>query len=66
VSRTEKLEAAAVRFMGRKFDVDVTTVPAIEGPGFVVMREDGKDLEPEQVRALGYFVKGYRVFGGPS
>lgn len=66
MSKTEKLEAAAVRFMGRKFDIDVTTVSSIEGPGFVVMRTDGVDIEPEQLRALGYFVKGYRVFGGPS
>ena len=63
---SHKLEAAAVRFMARKFDVDVVSVPSIEGPGFVVMREDGKDIEPEQLRALAYFVKGYRVFGGPS
>ncbi|QOI67706.1 hypothetical protein SEA_ORCANUS_62 [Arthrobacter phage Orcanus] len=66
MSRGAGLEEAVVRFMGRKFDVDVVTVPSLEGPGFVVMREDGKDLEPEQLRALGYYVRGYRVFGGPS
>lgn len=60
------LAAGMVRFMARRFGVDVTVVDSLDGDGLVVLRADGADLEPEQVRALRLYSRGYRVFGGPS
>ncbi|WPM94314.1 hypothetical protein VB1_CDS0065 [Arthrobacter phage Marchesin] len=62
-----RLGAAIVRFMDKKFECRVVVVDSIEAPGGIaVLREDGALLSREQAVALGHFIRGYRVFGGPS
>lgn len=64
--KQEKGEAIA-RFMREKFAVEVIVVDSLTDPdGIAVMRADGGLLTGEQGRALELFLRGYRVFGGPS
>ncbi|AYN58612.1 hypothetical protein PBI_MELONS_66 [Arthrobacter phage Melons] len=59
--------AAVCRFMDKRFGVEVVVVDSVDDPrGIVVLRTDGALLTAEQARALELYLRGYRVFGGPS
>lgn len=65
--RRARMGAAIVRFMDRKFDCRVVVVDSVtDANGIAVLREDGALLSRAQAEALGHFIRGYRVFGGPS
>lgn len=65
--RRARMGEAIVRFMDRKFDCRVVVVDSVTDPaGIAVLREDGALLSRAQAEALGHFLRGYRVFGGPS
>ena len=62
-----RMGAAVVSFMDRKFGVPVVVVDSVADPkGIAVIRADGALLSTAEAEALQLFLKGYRVFGGPS
>lgn len=64
----ERLAAAVVKFMDRKFGTVVVVVDSLGGDdrNISVLRADGALLTAAEAEALQLFLKGYRVFGGPS
>lgn len=63
----ERLAAAVVKFMDRKFGTAVVVVDSLgDDRNISVLRADGALLPRAEAEALQLFLKGYRVFGGPS
>ena len=63
----ERMGAAVVRFMERKFGTAVVVVDSLgDDRNITVLRADGALLPAAEAEALSLFLKGYRVFGGPS
>ncbi|WPM94391.1 hypothetical protein VG1_CDS0067 [Arthrobacter phage Cupello] len=59
--------AAVVKFMQDKFGTSVVVVDSLgDDRNITVLRADGALLPAAEAEALRLFLRGYRVFGGPS